>query len=190
MTDVIGFTGLKGSGKTTASTFLKEYNFKIMSLATPLKEAAQIIFNFPKAFKDQKSQYIPIWDMTIREIYQKLGTEVGRQIDPEVWIKNLQSRIDKSKCDKIAIDDVRFLNEAEFLRHQYDATIIGIVERGSDKPKTKDSHASESQMAQNWSQITDTVIQNPKKDFDLFKERVTETVNNHIEFSTNKRTRV
>lgn len=179
--DIIGFTGLKGSGKSTAAKSLRSIGADVKSFASPLKDAAQIIFDIPESMRNEKSTYLDQWGMTIREMYQKLGTEVGRQIDPEVWIKNMDSRIQSCDSSIIVIDDVRFLNEAEFIRNEYDGQIIGIVERGSDDPKPQSSHTSETQMVQNWHQMTDDVIQNPKFGNGTFENRVLGVVERMID---------
>jgi hypothetical protein len=176
--NVIGLTGLKGVGKSTAAKGLAEDGYKVLSFADPLKDAALTIFDIPESDRDNKQKHLPRWNMTIREIYQILGTEVGRQIDPEVWIKNMASRIERSLCDTIVIDDVRFLNEASFIRDQYQSMIIGIVRRGSDKPKvTDDKHSSETEMVQCWGQITDHVVENTFNGKEQFQEKIANLAN-------------
>src|SRR5690606_28009677 len=44
---------------------------------------------------------------------QLLGTEVGRTLDPKVWIRYLLEHLPDGS---VAVDDVRFANECEALR--------------------------------------------------------------------------
>ena len=93
---IIAFCGLKTSGKTAASEYLvREYGFKRLSFAGPLKESCRLIFQLSdeQVYGSEKEVHDPRWDMTPRKILQLFGTEVGRQIDESVWIKNMQYRL-------------------------------------------------------------------------------------------------
>lgn len=75
---------------------------------------------------------------------QLLGTEVGRNIDPQVWVKNMELRT-KEYRDLgmgIVIDDARFDNEAEWVRENGGKVIH--LSRPSDEDGTEHTeHASE-----------------------------------------------
>jgi hypothetical protein len=144
MAKIIGFTGAAGAGKTTAAHALcaawreqSRPNRKavVLSLATPLKDICKQIFpQLPAAAfygtKDEKEAIIESLDGTSgrrwsgRRILQWIGTEGFRHIDPDVWANLLVYQIDtlKEEYGLIAIDDIRFLNEAEVLASTLDAT--------------------------------------------------------------------
>lgn len=95
----------------------KDDNWEKHAFADKLKKCLKIITgcsieNFEsESFKNSRSTLIKdghIW--TYRELLQQLGTEVGRVIDKDIWIKALFK--DYSEDKKWIIPDVRYENEA------------------------------------------------------------------------------
>lgn len=135
---IIGITGKAGSGKTTAANVLADRGFKKLSFATPLKEIA-------KAFGCSGEE-----DDRNRELYQKLGTDVGRWYDKDIWVKKMAQRILDIEEASIAyqdqtmivIDDVRFDNEAMLIK-KLDGFVIELKGSGYYKSGSLASHASE-----------------------------------------------
>ena len=111
---IIGLSGKKRSGKNTAYFMLKllldeDETGKIakVSMADSLKRIARELgWN---GVKDEKG----------RKVLQYLGTEVGRNIDPEYWTKRAADAI-KTAFDKgaqiVIIPDVRFPNEVDMVK--------------------------------------------------------------------------
>lgn len=145
---LIGITGKAGSGKTTAANFLSEKRYYVMSFATPLKLMSEYILDsfdmFPVV---NKNEIIPGLNCTVRHLYQTLGTEWGRQcIHPDLWVLCAKHSIDrvtdfrkfKVLYDGIVFDDVRFSNEADFIRKE-GGKIIHLVRENS----IDDNHQSE-----------------------------------------------
>lgn len=145
---LIGITGKAGSGKTTAAKFLSEKRYHVMSFATPLKLMADYILDsFDMLPVVTKNEIIPGLDCTVRHLYQTLGTEWGRQcIHPDLWVLCAKQSIDRVTdfrkftvlYDGIVFDDVRFNNEADFIRKQ-GGKIIHLVRENS----IEDNHQSE-----------------------------------------------
>ena len=160
---IIAFCGLKTSGKTTAAEYLTHRGFKRESFASPLKEAAKIIFQLDDAqvYGDKKEVLDPRWDKTPRSILQLLGTEVGRSIDDEVWIKNMQSRLENAQL--VVIDDCRFPNEAEAVK-KMGGVVVGIKRPGL----TIDDHPSELELMENWCSMVDIEINNSDSIWSLY----------------------
>src|SRR5690606_19974952 len=132
----IAFCGPRGTGKTTLADYLvKLHGFTHCSLAAPIK---RIIAEAPADSYD-RHQYLLAW---ARELYpragmivhakfasgaarvlsterdpgrraQLLGTDVGRALDQEVWIRYLLEHLPDGH---VVVDDVRFGNECEALR--------------------------------------------------------------------------
>src|SRR5690606_16124240 len=131
----IAFAGPRGTGKTTLADYLvKLHGFTRCSLAAPIK---RIIAEAPQD-SHERHQFLLRWG---RELFpgsivlqarfateaaralaaerdpgrraQLLGTEVGRALDPEVWIRYLLTHLPDGRA---AVDDVRFVNECEVLR--------------------------------------------------------------------------
>ena len=101
----IGFIGQMRAGKDTAANYLSEVGSHILKFADPLYEIqdfAQNLTGFPK-IKD-------------RQMLQWLGTEWGRQRDPDIWVKVLERKL-KGLSGNIFVTDVRFKNEVVMLKN-------------------------------------------------------------------------
>lgn len=118
---IIGLTGKAGSGKSVASQLLHDkFHYKRFSFADPIKNLAYEYFG---------------WDgekgVRGRRLLQVLGTEAGRNYDPDIWVKKLRHMIldyDRDQAlfmedTKIIIDDVRFDNEAGLV-HELGGKVI------------------------------------------------------------------
>ena len=118
---IVGLVGLKGHGKDTAGVYFHNlFAYKRMAFAYNLKVAAMQIFRLQpmQVFGDisVKETVDKRWGLTPREILQQLGTEVGRHIHPEVWVKSVMLSIEADGSKKFIITDVRFLNEAKAIK--------------------------------------------------------------------------
>lgn len=140
---IIGLTGKKGSGKSTVAGMLCEkYDYRIMSFATPIKDMLMAmgltedeIYNV-----DLKEKTIERFGKSPREMLQLLGTEFGRNlIADDVWVRTLEAKIESA--DRIVIDDVRFVNEAEMIRSK-GGKIIRVTRMGQELGMV-DTHVSE-----------------------------------------------
>lgn len=136
------------------------------SFAEKLKECAAIILNCSvESFEQEsfKNQVIP-WitenvqtltadgfgefdavPITVRKFLQKFGTEVGRNIDNNLWVKALFQDYSKTYANRgimqpsyWIIPDVRFWNEAEAIRKK-----DGILIRVERDTHPFDTHPSE-----------------------------------------------
>lgn len=156
MIRLIGLSGRKRSGKDSIGHYLEsEHGYTIDYFAKPLKEAVRNIFYWSKAHTDGptdegepdlKEAIDPFWGLSPRFVMQRFGTEVGRQIDVEVWVKSLQLRVQRgldSGHVQYAITDVRFPNEAELIRRL--GGQVWRVERPS-LPVSTDMHSSETSL--------------------------------------------
>jgi hypothetical protein len=130
-------TGAKFSGKdTVARAIINELALRgntaeKVSFAGPLKEALCVMFGWTyeqienHEFKETPE---PITGKTPRKIMQLLGTEFGREtLHPELWLRIALSTMRKMECNGIVpiITDVRFENEAEFVR-SHGGTLIHV----------------------------------------------------------------
>ena len=114
---LIGFAGKARSGKDTAGKYLVDnYQFAHYYFAKPLKDGAKAMFNLTDEQIENKEKVIEPWGRSPRELYQLLGTDVARSIDKRVWIKNAEMFIRKHPGFSVVITDVRFSNEADWIR--------------------------------------------------------------------------
>jgi len=131
----IAFAGPRGTGKTTLAEYLVQHHgFTRCSLAAPIK---RIITECPKDSYD-RHQHLLRWAtelfpgrMLLQARFateaakvlsierdpgrraQLIGTDVGRALDQEVWIRYLLHNL---PAGPVVVDDVRFRNECEALR--------------------------------------------------------------------------
>ena len=97
------------------------------AFADKLKECASTILGVPRfmfesgEFKESFTS-LPLSNkegepMTNREFLQYFGTEVGRSIDKDLWIKALMYSYGRDKESHWIVPDVRFPNEADAIRN-------------------------------------------------------------------------
>lgn len=118
---IIGLTGKARSGKDTAADYLcSRYGFERYSLASPMKRAVCAMMEMDESIFDSTRKEVPLKlvDVSPRYMLQTLGTEWGRNIIGEdLWLKFLQNMYDKLPISaKVVVTDVRFENEAEWIR--------------------------------------------------------------------------
>jgi len=142
-TYIIGLAGLARSGKdTVASLLLQErffFPFVTTSFALPMKEMIYAGLGL-KDKEDDKA--LKLYGRSYRHIAQTLGTEWGRKcIHPDLWLKIAEHRC---KGLNTIITDVRFENEAEFVRAN---GILVHIDRHDQKYIEESFHESESGIA-------------------------------------------
>ena len=139
---LIGISGKAGVGKDTLGRYLCDrYRCLHYYFAKPLKEGAKIMFNLTDEQIKDKEEVIEPWGMSPRKIYQLLGTEVGRGIDVNIWVKNAEMFVKQHPGWTVVITDVRFDNEAYWIRNR-GGIVINIV-RDKDYIE-ENTHSSES----------------------------------------------
>ena len=130
---LIGIHGPLNGGKDTAANYIQAKFpdvFGRYSFAQPLKQACEIMFGFSKEqLEDRilKEAVDPFWGFTPRKAMQKLGTEYGRDtMCEDVWVRRAEMELAKNlKSGRgMIITDVRFENEAEWLRSQPNSLLI------------------------------------------------------------------
>lgn len=153
---ILGFSGKKQSGKTTAIEDLKKrlydsyavHNFadslKIMVVQTlvpaGMKPANLSSIDWVETNKDT---LLPC-GMTVRQALQFVGTDVFRTLWPDVWINAWKNRLPAFTGPKavkwLLVADIRFLNEVQAIKD-----IGGHVIRLTRAPYN-DDHASETEL--------------------------------------------
>lgn len=127
---------------------IEESDFQIVKFSYKLKQICCLITGCSmNQLEDEDFKKFPLppflqnnsEERTYRWLLQKLGTEVGRQIDPDIWINSLMNHYDSTK--KWVITDVRFKNEA--LSIQLRKGVIIKVIRDSEQEM---NHVSETEL--------------------------------------------
>lgn len=159
---VIAMVGLKGAGKDTAARIIRDcaeregLSTAHIAFADALREVARVAFGLADqqmTDRDLKEQVLAEWGMSPRRILQLLGTEVGRAIHPDVWVRACMRSVTACGADVITITDCRFDNEVEAVRRAGGHTIF------IDRPglSTDDPHPSEA-MAARWAHMAPTDV--------------------------------
>ena len=161
MVRVIGLSGYARSGKdTVADILVRDYGFTKLSFAQPMRDVLYALnprVNFSEYDELQRLQdVIDVhgWDNyketeygdEIRELMQRLGTEVGRQMFGEAfWVLAaegiMMNLLNEGK--KVVFTDVRFPNEAEMIGEYNDAQVWRVRRPGVFPAN---GHASETAM--------------------------------------------
>lgn len=131
---LIGLAGTARSGKSTAADHLvRNHLLEHYAFADPLRSGLMEIFNLdPDDFEGERKEQPLAWlGRSPRELMQSMGTEWAREmVHPDVWVKIAEQNLNYlqnslSSVVGFVVSDVRFENEAEFIR-QRGGTIIHI----------------------------------------------------------------
>lgn len=171
---VIGLTGKARAGKDTVGEYLvKHHGFVRVSFADKVREAALalnpmigILFNTGTRLHDivkdlgwEKAKENP----NVRQLLQRLGTEVGRNLFGEnCWVEAVDRDLQKHQPKRIVFTDVRFDNEAEYVREL--GGEVWNVSRPDAAPVS--DHASE----QGLSKSVDDIVVNQHSLADLYEQ--------------------
>ncbi|MBB5664707.1 hypothetical protein GGE68_002904 [Rhizobium leguminosarum] len=119
---VVAFTGVAGSGKSTATRYLVErHGYTLVKFAGPLKDACRAMGLSERHIEgDLKEEPCDmLCGKTPRYLMQVLGTELGRNlIGDDFWIRLWRARVEQVFADagRVVCDDCRFPNEAQAIR--------------------------------------------------------------------------
>ena len=115
--------------------------------------------------------YHPEGPMTIRDVLKFVGTEVFRNMNPNIWIDTALRRIEKDRPEVALVCDARFDNEITMLKDK-GGIVIGLLR---DIFNSKDTHPTEQI---NFSLCTD-VIDNTEMDMDEQNEALFSMLKSH-----------
>ena len=116
---IVGFAGYAGSGKNVAAEALGGV---VLGFADPLYAALAAMLGVSEAsLRARATKELPMaCGKSPRDLLRTLGTEWGRQLVREdLWVWRARQRIEEAAATGaavIAVCDVRFPNEAAFLR--------------------------------------------------------------------------
>ena len=159
MSIIVGLTGLAGAGKNTAANWLvEEKGFVQLAFADAIRDYLLKLNPYmnPRAawggwklneFVEKYGWEAAKREPEVRRMLQTFGTEIGRDMDQNIWVKLLARKILKEKyLDRdinLVITDVRFENEADFIRNLR-GSLIEIIRPDLQKTEVH-KHTSENQ---------------------------------------------
>lgn len=172
---IVGICGKKRHGKDSIGKILaRHHGFTTTAFADPLKLVAMDLFwlSYDQCYGGpgiDREEDDPRWGISPRHIMQQVGTEVGRNCHPEVWVRNTIKLIEDAwdgeevllnntdarefekvvfaehTADKWAVTDVRFPNEARGIR-EAGGIVVKVVRPSLGE--SGDIHASETSVDQ------------------------------------------
>lgn len=144
---IVGLCGYLGSGKSIAAAALRHDGYAIYPMAQVLKDMLRT-FGLTEAQVRGDQKNLPVellGGKTARHAMQTLGTEWGRDcIHEDVWLNAWWNKV--NKLEAVVCDDLRFANEAAFLRSkggvliQIDRPGHGPGEHASEQMPFKPDH--------------------------------------------------
>lgn len=145
---LVGITGRAGSGKDTVGDILREkYTFATVALARPIQKIVCNLLGYgPEKWADREWREAEneLYGCSPRRMAQTLGTEWGRNaIKPTLWLDLALHSLSDEDFEFVAFTDVRFANEANYIR-QAGGHVIHVHRADLDAaPTVHRSHASE-----------------------------------------------
>lgn len=123
----IFLSGKKGSGKTTVANYLvKKHEFCLLGFKDALVKTCSDLFNIPQNWFSEleyKEKAIEKYQLSPREIMQRFGTDVCREICEDFWIDKFIDKYEEMIAHpltwwsdgkvKLVCDDLRFPNELQ-----------------------------------------------------------------------------
>lgn len=170
---LIGLSGYAGSGKDTACNALMANGYASLAFADPMRRMLRELLlcsvgdDSYMDFRKLKEHEIPGLGVSYRHLAQTLGTEWGRALGQDFWIRIAEATISQrlrmagDKPMNFVVSDVRFANEAAWIREQ--GGVIWRIERASTVPVR--AHVSEQEL---YLFHADDVLQNDGSINDLY----------------------
>lgn len=163
---LIGLTGYAGTGKDTVRALLEQQGYHGLAFADPIRQMLRnLLINSGAGEewmdnRELKEAVIPSLGVSYRHMAQTLGTEWGRNLQADFWLRiaggymaDIASVPELYDTPRFVISDVRFANEAQWVRKR--GGVIWRIERPGTAPVR--SHVSESEI---YSFAPDVVIAN------------------------------
>lgn len=154
---IIGITGKKGAGKSTAADYLvHNYNFNEYAFATILKSVCMEIFKLKTTqlygTQHEKESIDEYWNVSPRTIMQEVGSairDIGERIPAlsQIWIRSTHREIEEHESlKKILISDLRYPDEADSIRaYAAKGWKVAIIKIERITDEYLDMHESETQ---------------------------------------------
>lgn len=184
---IIGVSGFAGAGKDTLAYALEEgFQFCKMALADPIKEACASWFDWDRqtlwGASHLRNKPDPRYgDLTPRRALQFVGTEIGRNLYPNVWVDCVMRRAEKALREHgynlledeedgppryyergavgVVISDVRFRNEIDAIQ-KAGGWVVRIKREGAGLAGSGALHPSEAEQAKISDDDFDFVVEN------------------------------
>jgi hypothetical protein len=153
---VIGILGNARAGKDTIARYLSvKFSVDLLSnkrvaFADPIRDMANSLlhnYGIEPPIDENKNMVIPALGVSYRYLCQTLGTDWGRNmVGSSIWLNALYAKVKLNSPDVVLIPDVRFKNEADYLRTHFKNVYLIKVFRSGSNLDSNPSHASEAEV--------------------------------------------
>lgn len=146
---IIGVAGKAGSGKDTLADFLvQSEGFTRFAFADPLKLSVCELFGIPLEHMNHpisKERVDETWRKSPRQLMQWLGDCVRNDISKDFFVIMMANRINESQSKTVVISDVRYEQEARFVREMGGVIVeLARTNRFGSMGEKEANHSSES----------------------------------------------
>ena len=149
---IIGLTGYAQSGKdTVAQILVKRYGFTRVAFADPIREFAYDVNPIVDTVANEKITLRYMVDRDgwegakkheeVRKTLQRIGVAARNNFGDDFWIIKAMEKV--KHADRIVVTDVRFINEAKWIKNYEQSQIWRIKRLGIG---AVNNHVSESEM--------------------------------------------
>lgn len=139
---IIGIHGKLEAGKTSLTSHFVAQGFKELLFADGLKGMICALLGCSRPQLEDhtfKNTEVPWLGITPRTLMQSLGTEWGRGVDEDLWVRRTMN--EAGAYPNVVISDMRFPNEFEVVRRAGGRTIK--IVRDIDRSGPQHQHPSE-----------------------------------------------
>lgn len=110
---------------------------------------------------------------TYRDLLRYIGTDVGRNsLNKDIWVDSLDKRFTSTSGEFYIIDDVRFLNEVNYIKDFCNGVIININDKN-----LKDNSSHESETSLDSFDDYNYIIENTTKDLNKLRSKISFIIN-------------
>ena len=145
---LLGLTGPAGAGKSVAASYLEErWAFVALAFADPLRDMIGTLLSHVDVDgawmveRSLKELPVNVIGASYRTLAQTLGTEWGRRcVHEDLWLRIAEYRVNQAlhHGDHVVLTDVRFPNEAAWLRAA-GGTLVRIEREGIEPVRAHES---------------------------------------------------
>lgn len=172
---LVGFAGPAGAGKNLAAEYLLATHYQY-AFARPLKRMLEAVGWPEPRNRAEKESSLPGLSFSWRKAAQTLGTEWGRGLDENLWLRLAQKEWAAREGQRfMVITDVRFPCEADWVRGN--GLVVHVYGRATTAEGDAALHASEQALEE---RAGDRRLDNSGSERALFTQVV--LLRKHLEF--------
>ena len=161
MKKLIGIHGKPRAGKDTLAHFFINFGYLRYGPGDPVKQATAAMFNvdIDNLYQDDlKDTTDPFWQISYREMMQKVGKESSRDVFGEdFWMRHIERKLQllPDYVPGLILPDIRYANEIKWVRER--GGIVIFITRKNRTVIADETHAAEQGLPE---ELADYTIKN------------------------------